>query len=304
MIEIIIKALSFVLVIATGAALRAKGLCTREHGKFLSAVVINITLPCSILSSVKNVELTPVLLLALAIGLSANLLTNFIGYAASRGETPMNRALSMINTSGFNVGGFALPFIQSIFPESYIIYICMFDMGNSFMCTGGTYAIASSVSDASGNRPTVGGIFRKLFSSVPFCTYIMILILSIFKISLPSPILTVTEIAAKANAFLAMLVIGILLELKFDMSEKKMIKRILASRYFIAVTLSLLVYFFLPADIVVRKMIVIGLMAPVSAVAPVFSARLGSDSPVPAAINSITIIVSTCILTILMIFFA
>ena len=62
------------------------------------------------------------------------------------------------------------------------------------------------------------------------------------------------------------------------------------------------VYFILPIDLTVKKMIILCLCSPISAVAPVFSNRLGSRSPVPSAINSLSIIISIFIMTILILF--
>lgn len=300
--NIILKALGFILVIITGVLLRKKGVCTKEHGKFLSAVVLNITLPCSIISSAKNLELTPVMLTMLLIGLGGNALTNLVGYLSSKKEAPINRALTMINMSGYNIGAFTMPFLQSFFDQSYLIYMCMFDMGNSFMCTGGTFAIASTVA-SSEEKLSLGSIFKKLFSSVPFCTYTALFMLALFKLTVPAPVLILTEVAARANSFLAMLVIGILLEVKLDLTEIKMIRKILLSRYLISITLSVVLYCLLPVDITVKKMLVLAFFAPVSAVSPVFSARLGSKSPVPAAVNSISIIVSIIVITSMIVFF-
>ena len=54
MIDILIKAGGFILIIMLGFALKTKGVCTREHGSFLSTIIMNITLPCSLLSSINN----------------------------------------------------------------------------------------------------------------------------------------------------------------------------------------------------------------------------------------------------------
>ena len=74
-------------------------------------------------------------------------------------------------------------------------------------------------------------VAKKLFSSIPFCTYIILFFLSLFHIAIPTQILTVTSIAGNANAFLAMLMIGILLEIKLDLSQIRLIKKILLNRY-------------------------------------------------------------------------
>ena len=79
------------------------------------------------------------------------------------------------------------------------------------MCLGGTFTAASTVV-SSDQKPTFYSIIKKLFSSIPFCTYIVLFFLSLFHISIPTQVLTITSIAGNANAFLAMLMIGILLE--------------------------------------------------------------------------------------------
>lgn len=303
MIDILIKASGFILIILLGFTLKSKGLCTREHGSFLSTIIMNITLPCSLLSSINNLEITPILLIALACGLIGNVITNVSGYLIQRNESPMTKALSMINSSGYNIGTFTLPFVQSFFPSSLIAYVCLFDTGNALMCLGGTYTAASSVvsSEEKQNFKTVA---KKLFSSIPFCTYIILFFLSLFHIAIPEQVLTISSIAGNANPFLAMLMIGILLEVKLDLSQIKLIKKILLNRYLVTIFLSLLVFFILPTDLDIKKMIILCLFSPVSSVAPVFSNRLGSHSPVPSAINSLSIIISIIIMTILILFMA
>lgn len=303
MIDILIKAFGFVLIIIIGFLLKSKGICKREHGQFLSTIIMNITLPCSLLSSINNLNITSTLLIALVIGFMSNVITNLVGYISSKKESPMNKAITMINMSGYNIGTFTLPFVQSFFPASAVAYICLYDTGNALMCLGGTYTIASMVV-SSNEKPTIQSIVRKLFSSIPFCTYITLFFLSLLKISIPKQILSITSIAGNANAFLAMLMIGIMLELKLDLSEIKAIKKILFGRYTIAIISALITYFLLPIDIIAKKMIILGIFAPVSGVAPVFSTKIGSKSPVPAAVNSLSIIISICILTSLILLFA
>ena len=50
MLDILIKAFGFILIIVIGFLLKSKGICKREHGQFLSTIIMNITLPCALLS--------------------------------------------------------------------------------------------------------------------------------------------------------------------------------------------------------------------------------------------------------------
>ena len=181
MIDILIKAFGFILIIVIGFLLKSKGICKREHGQFLSTIIMNITLPCALLSSINNLEITPVLLIALLIGFLGNVITNVAGYFITAKETPMNRALAMINMSGYNIGTFTLPFVQSFFPASAIAYVCLFDTGNALMCLGGTFT-AASVVVSTDEKPTFHNIIKKLFSSIHFCTYIVLFFLYLFNL--------------------------------------------------------------------------------------------------------------------------
>lgn len=303
MLDILIKAFGFILIIILGYILKYKGVFHREQACFLSFIIMNITLPCSLLSSVNQIEITSALLIALFVGLGANIVTILTGYFISKGESPVNRSLYMINMSGYNIGTFTLPFVQSFFPASALAYVVMYDTGNAVMCLGGTYSIASSIANP-GEKISAFGFMKKLLSSIPFCTYMLLFVMSLCHLSLPVRLISIVSIAGNANAFLAMLMIGISLEIKLDLSQVKEIRSILVGRYGLTILFSILVYLFLPVDMNVRQMIVLCLFAPVSSVAPIYSFKVGSDSPVPAAVNSISMIISIAVLTSLIIVFA
>lgn len=303
MLDILLKAFGFVVIIILGYILKSKGVFQKEHAKFLSVIIMNITLPCSLLASVNQIEISHILILALLMGLCANIGYNFLGYFVGRKQSLLNRALYMINLSGYNIGTFALPFIQSFFSANALAYVVMFDTGNAIMCLGGTYSLASTIAD-SGSRPSIQDFLKKLFTSIPFCTYVLLFGMSLFHVSLPIQLIEMASIAGNANAFLAMLMIGISLEIKLDMNSKTMIRNILVLRYVFAAVFSIFVYFLLPADVSVKQMIILCLFSPISSVAPAYSLKLGSDSPVPAAVNSIGMIISICVMTGLLLFFA
>ena len=301
MFDVLIKALGFVIVIVIGFLLKQFRILKKEDGYTLATIIMNVTLPCALFSNANGITINGAMIVLILMGIILNVLMVAIGYFVSNGKSAPTRAAYMINCSGYNIGNFVLPFVQAFFPGMGVAYLCMFDVGNALMGLGGTFAIASSVV-SSEQKLSVSNVIKKLFSSIPFCTYIILFFLSLFHIAIPTQILTVTSIAGNANAFLAMLMIGILLEIKLDLSQIRLIKKILLNRYAVTLGLSLFVYFILPIDLTVKKMIILCLCSPISAVAPVFSNRLGSRSPVPSAINSLSIIISIFIMTILILF--
>ena len=83
---------------------------------------MNITLPCSLFSSVGHIDISSSLLMALVIGFGANILTILVGFIMAKNGTLTEKAIYMINMSGYNIGTFALPFVQSFFPSNLLAY--------------------------------------------------------------------------------------------------------------------------------------------------------------------------------------
>ena len=94
----------------------------------------------------------------------------------------------------YNIGAFTLPFVQNFLGAFGVVATCMFDTGNSIMCTGTSYTITKSVLHSEEGRLTPKVVVKRLFSSVPFDTYLIMLILVLFNIRLPEPILSLIHI--------------------------------------------------------------------------------------------------------------
>ena len=304
MLDILIKAIGFIFIIIIGYIFKSKGIFQKEHARFLSFIIMNITLPCSLFSSVGHIDISSSLLMALVIGFGANILTILLGFIMAKNGTLIEKAIYMINMSGYNIGTFALPFVQSFFPSNLLAYVIMFDTGNAIMCLGGTYSVASSMVVKSKGIKIVIEFIKRLLSSVPFCTYVILFIMSLLNLTLPSQLISVTSIAGNANAFLAMLMIGISLEIKLDLSQVIKIRNILIGRYGLMILISVLVFIFLPVETAAKQMIVLSLFAPISSVAPVYSYMIDSKTPVPAAVSSLSMIISIITLTVLIIIFS
>ncbi len=88
MADIIIKALGFVGIIILGYVLKDKGLFTKEHGRFLGKVIVNITLPCALLSSANTMNITWSLMLILVIVILSNVVPIVFGYISERKGRP------------------------------------------------------------------------------------------------------------------------------------------------------------------------------------------------------------------------
>ena len=199
MFDVLIKSLTFILIIVIGYTLKKVDVLKKSDANVVATIIMNITLPCALLTSANGIELDATILILIAIGIISNVVMMIIGYIASIKDDAKMKGAFMINTSGYNIGNFVLPFVQSFFPGMGVVYLCSFDIGNALMGLGMTYAVADHVASGE-NHFDIKELFKKLFSSIPFDVYVLIFILAIFKLQIPSPILTIAStIGAGSN---------------------------------------------------------------------------------------------------------
>ncbi len=300
---IFVKAIGFILVIIIGFVLKQIKILDKRDGQTIATIIMNVTLPCALLCNGNGVTINAAMLMVLAIGLSSNIIMLVISYFLSKKEGALNQGYYMLNCSGYNIGNFAMPFVQTFFPGMGVAYLCMFDVGNSIMCLGGTYALAGSVA-SSGSKLTLKNLLKKLFSSIPFDVYILIFILAVFHVQLPDHIISIASFIGAGNGFLAMFMIGLLLEVKINPMEMKMVVKTLFIRLFFGMILMLAVYFALPLPLLAKKIAVLAMAAPITTVAAVFSRNIGYRKDAPAIASSLSIIISIFVLTVLIMIFA
>ena len=299
MFDILTRAGCFVAIIVIGYVLRKVGFFKEGDFGVLSKIVIKITLPAAIITSFsgKNIDVS-MLSLAL-IGLGCGIIYMICGYLLHRTQGKEVQAFAVVNTSGYNIGNFTLPFVQSFLGPMGVITASLFDTGNACICLGSAYSIGAMIKD--GNGFSFKRIIRPLSRSVPFCCYIMMITLNLLNISLPSPIVSCAEIIGNANAFLAMLMIGVGFKLSGDKEQIGSITKILVTRYALATVFALIAYFVLPFELEVRQALVILLFSPIASAAPAFTNDLKGDVGLSSAINSISIICSIVIILVLLI---
>ena len=143
MLVVLSKALAFVLIILIGYICNAAAFFTTDY-QVVSKIVLNITLPCAVINSFAHFEMDFSLIAAVFLGLFGNLMMLFVSLMLTRGDTPATKIFYIFSLAGYNVGCFTLPFAQAFLTPFAVVGLCMFDVGNSIMCTGMTYALTAS----------------------------------------------------------------------------------------------------------------------------------------------------------------
>lgn len=297
---VLVKAFGFLFMIALGFVLKRMGLFSLDDSGLLSRIVLKITLPMAIISNFRGLELNRSYLLAIGVGFGVHIVAIAVVLLLTRKKSPSHKAFYIINTSGYNIGLCTLPYMSSFFAADAVALVCMFDVGNAIMCFGITFTIAMMI--AKGKEGINGKeILKTLFSSMPFVTYLVMILLCAGNIQLPEPVYTVAGMIGQANAFLAMLLIGILFEPKINQSELKDMAGVFLLRMALGIAFALLIYYFLPIPLMYRQILAIIVFSPILSVAPIYTERCGYNRSVAAVLNSFMLPFSMVVMTILLI---
>lgn len=300
MLVVLSKAIAFVLIILIGYMCKRRGVFAPTDYQLVSKIVLNITLPCAVISSFAHFQLDLSLLAAVALGLSGNCVMLFVALMLTRRETLAAKIFYIFSLAGYNIGCFTLPFAQAFLTPFAVVALCMFDVGNSIMCTGMTYALTASCigyADGRKDRFSMKSIAEKLLHSAPFVVYISMLILSLADVQFPKSVYTFTDIVGAANPFLSMLMIGMMFEIKLDKQAMGYVKELFSVRYLISLVCAGAFIYFAPFKQEVNYVIALAFMAPCTIIGPIFVEKLGGNVQLASLFNSMTIITSVILFT-------
>lgn len=296
--DILSQAFGFVAIIILGYALKKIGFFKEEDFTVLSKITIRITLPGAIITSFSEQSFDPALLSLVLLGLGGGIVYIIIAFLMNLKSTNEQKAFDILNLPGYNIGCFTLPFARGFLGPVGVIATSIFDTGNAVVCLGGSFGIASGIKD--GTRFSAKRLGKALLTSVPFLCYILMVTLNLAHITLPTPVLSCAKVIGNANAFVAMLTIGVGFKLSGEKSQIGYIVKMLAIRYGVAAALASACFFLLPFSLEIRQALVILFFSPIGAAVPPFTRELGGDVGLSSALNSICIVCSIVIIVTLL----
>lgn len=298
MAQVLLRAGALALVVFIGILLRSFHIVDENAGTVVKKILIYVSLPAAIVVNFSAISAVGAEMLAVTgLGILANIIMVLVGMVLTKKQSRREQVLQMMCLPAYNIGAFCLPFVQSFLPALGSVAACMFDVGNSFMCTGVTYAFVAEYTSETRQGIRIKDILKRLFSSVPLDAYILMFFLAVCGLSVPEAVLTLLQPMASANAFVAMMMLGLLFHLEMKREYLGKVLRILAIRHVFAVIFALGFYFLLPFDLVIRQTLVLICFAPMSAVAPAFTGICGGDEGMASCANSLTIICSLITIT-------
>lgn len=290
MLDILTRAGCFVAIIILGQVLRRTGFFGPETFDLLSKIVMKITLPAALLASAAGKPIDGSMLSLALLGLGGGVIYMAAGWLLQRKNTKEQRAFYIQNIPGYNIGTFALPFTQSFLGPVGVLTTSIFDLGNAFICFGTSYSVARAVKE--GGRMDFRRVMTAALTSLPFLTNLVMAVLNLNSLTPPGVLISFAQILGGANAFLAMLMIGVGMNLSIDRTKLGAMIKILSVRFGVAAVLALCYYYLLPFPLEVRQTLVILAFSPIGSTVPVYTAELGEDVGLSSAINSISIVIS------------
>lgn len=296
--EQLIRAGCFVAIILLGFILRLVGLFKESDFRVLSNITLKITLPASVIVNFAQMDIDPTMLTIMALGFGGGVVYMLIALLLNIRAGKDRRAFDVLNMPGYNIGLFAMPFVQSFLGPVGVVTTSLFDTGNAIVCLGGAYGVASSIKAGKGFN--LWRVLKALLTSVPFLTYVVMITLNLTGVKMPSVILDFADIIKGANTFMAMLMIGVGFKISAKWKQVGHILKIVLVRYLVAAALGAVFYFLLPFSYEVRKTLVLLAFAPIGAAVPAFTNELKGDVGLSSAVNSICILCSIVLMTLLL----
>lgn len=298
MLETIGKAIILISFIVCGYMLKQGRLFGRQSFQTISTIVFTLTLPSAIIVHLNGMQFERNLLWISLIAVACNFFFVGLGYLIGRGK--MEKSFYMLNISGFNIGNFALPFVSYFFDSPAVLVVCLFDAGNSLMCLGGAYGLASYVYGRNDENILLL-LGRAILSSIPVLTYIVMMALAICSVALPSFIIDFVTIPASANTFLSMLMIGVAVRLSIKKDCVRVIAKAIGMRMIGAGLLAAGIYAFASYPAYVKQVLMILVFSPIAGMACYYTAKMKQDITLSACINSLHILISILVMSLLIV---
>lgn len=301
MLTVLLQSLQFLLVIMVAYLFKKASILKATDGIVFQKVILNLTLPATIVVGFNAVTVEPILFIMISLGLLSNIGLVLIGGYLWRKKNAPDQSLMMFSQAGYNIGNFTIPFVQGFFPSA-IPFIGSFDMGNALMLFGGTPMLVDKMTHQQRSNNNIFRAFLGLFLSPSFTTYIIMFSLALAGIVLPENVLSVFRLFSSGNAFLAMFMVGLYLDIRIDRESLKKVLTLLFTRYTLGIGLALVFYFFLPLPDIVRMSLVLLALAPIGTVSTINIIVYGNERSLSSFLASVSIIVSLILMTLALVF--
>lgn len=290
MSNVLTQTIVYVILLFAGYGFKKAGIFKVEDTDFLKKVILYLTMPAMAVNGLKDLELQPSFLWCFLVGFGTSTILMLVGMAVTRRKSPEERVMYLFNFNTYNIGNFAIPFLTGLISTEGFAALCLFDIGVAIYLYGIDYSLAEAVKGGKGSF-SLKFLLKKIFTSPITDMYLLMILLAALHLRLPDPILKLASVMGNANAFLAMLSIGILFELNLEKKNLRDMVKSFVLRYGTILLIMAGVILLIPFSQDIRQAICVLLMAPVASIAPLLTMNAGGDGAKAAQINSVSILI-------------
>jgi len=295
MLEIAARALALVAIVGIGLGIKRLGWVSRHDFTLFSRLVLNVTLPCALVTSFNGYTLDRSLLVLSALGLGLGVTQQALAYLATLRRSRSDQAFAVLHGGNYNIGAFATPYLSGFVGPQAMIYSSLFDIGGAVAGAGVGYAWGMGLAGEPG-RNRVREVAGRLVRTPVLITYLVLLLLKLVDVRLPDVLITFTSTVGAANPFLAMLMIGVGLELRLHPGKYWTAARLLAVRYASAAVAAVLFWTLLPLPAEARLVLVMVVFSPIAAMIVGFTGKAGLDVELSAFMTSVSLVVGIVVM--------
>ncbi|MCH4159803.1 MAG: AEC family transporter [Bifidobacterium sp.] len=322
----VIQPLTLLAVIVAGYGLKRLGIFKPRDYRVMQGVVFNFTLPAAIIYSFATNEHQLNMLWLSLFGMSTSLIPLLTIFAATRHTPVRDRVFTMLNGCGMNVGNFCLPVVTALMGASASMPVIMFDIGNSIMACAGMYVLTTALLHIPQGQPLnaqnageatvmpyirildkharrlnrrahLRGILKSFMISVPFDTYIVMVLLMLIGWRIPQWISQFMEPISNANGFCSMLMVGMLMDLPSSRKDITAVLRVIGWKLGFAVIFSLAAWYLLPFSPAVSKAVILVCLAPTAVFSTLFTDKVLGNAKLAGFTLASTGILSLILMT-------
>lgn len=293
------QTLILVLTICLGQFLHRIGIFSREDARTISKIMMNVTLPCVVIKNLNGVSLNMDILAAALIGVAVNFLFFIQSLIFSKASDPEDRVVKIFSFSSFNIGSYAVPVLSAFISAQAMAGVLAFNYPGTALFTYGVAPTAAGMVYGSGEKHGLRMLRENLLHNVPTVTCMVMLLLAIFHIALPPSLAGIFSSISAANSTLAMLSIGILLDLKLPRKEALQCAGIIGIRLTAAAFCAAILYFLVPVSDELKRALMLVVFAPIASCNPVLALHCGYQGSRVAVINSLFLLTSIFCMSIL-----
>lgn len=301
-------------VILLGYLLKRSGFLKEEASVPLSKIILNLTLPALILLTIARAELSADFFVLPFLSPILGSVSLLIGWLFFRKFPLRKKGVLLMGTMGMNIGLFAFPIIEGLYGERGVQIAALVDVGNAIMIFGVSYLVGAFYSredegkDSSGKgvsvtpskRRGIGGTLLVFLKSVPFMSYFIGLAINFSGWKLPEFAVEFLEVMGKANQFLVLLVLGLVLSFNVRHLLKSGILPVFLIRYGVGLIFVFGVWFLLPiADPMIRKVAALCMILPVGFAVVPFAVEFDYDRETAGGLVNFSLVISFCLMWLL-----